>query len=89
MFCGVDNLVGASCLDSVVICVSSVAYEIREALAVAQAAHFQFVRAEGFDFSHVADEGWMDGDAAELMQYRRAISAEQISVMCDIKKKHR
>ena len=40
----------------------------KEALAVAQAGQLQFVRAEGFVFSHVADEGWMDGCAGPLLR---------------------
>eukprot|EP00117_Sycon_ciliatum_P041364 scpid94909/ scgid2471/ Uncharacterized protein F13E9.13, mitochondrial len=73
MPCGIQILAGAN----------------REALAVAKAANLQFVRAEGFVFSHVADEGWMDADAGELLRYRRSIDAENIMVFCDIKKKHR
>ncbi len=60
----------------------------REALAVAVAAGLQFVRVEGFVFGHVADEGWLDACAADLLRYRRQIGAEQIQVLADIKKKH-
>jgi len=60
----------------------------KEALAVAQSAGLQFIRAEGFVFSHVADEGWIDGCAGPLLRYRRQIGAENVSVFCDIKKKH-
>jgi len=60
----------------------------KDALAVAMASGAQFIRAEGFVFSHVADEGWMDSCAAELLRYRRAIGAEDILVFTDIKKKH-
>ncbi|KAK7505747.1 hypothetical protein BaRGS_00003018 [Batillaria attramentaria] len=48
----------------------------------------QFIRAEGFVFSHVADEGLMNACAGELMRYRRNIGAEDIMVFTDIKKKH-
>ncbi|MCF7798223.1 MAG: BtpA/SgcQ family protein [Lentisphaeria bacterium] len=58
------------------------------ALAVALAADFQFIRAEGFVFGHVADEGYMDSDAGELLRYRKMIGAEHIAVFTDIKKKH-
>ncbi len=60
----------------------------KEALAVAKAADLQFIRAEGFVFGHVADEGYMDSCASELMRYRKAIGAEKIQVFTDIKKKH-
>lgn len=58
------------------------------ALAVALAGGADFVRAEGFVFGHVADEGWMDACAGRLLRYRRAIGAERIAVFTDIKKKH-
>ena len=56
---------------------------------MAQASSADFIRAEGFVFSHVADEGWMDACAGELLRYRRAVGAENILVFTDIKKKHR
>ena len=58
------------------------------ALAVALAGGADFVRAEGFVFGHVADEGWMDACAGRLLRYRRAIGAERVAVFTDIKKKH-
>ena len=60
----------------------------REAVAVAQAAGLQFVRAEGFVFSHVADEGWLEGCAGPLLRYRANIGAGEVRVLCDVKKKH-
>jgi hypothetical protein len=60
----------------------------REALAVALAASLDWVRVEGFAFAHVADEGFIDSSAAELLRYRRQIGAEKIQVWADIKKKH-
>jgi uncharacterized protein len=60
----------------------------REALAVAQASAADFVRAEGFVFAHVADEGVIESCAGELLRYRRAIGAERVLVFADIKKKH-
>ena len=59
------------------------------ALAVAFAAGAQFIRAEGFVFSSIADEGLIaDADAGPLLRYRRQIGAEHIKVLADIKKKH-
>lgn len=61
----------------------------REAVAVAHATGFQFVRCEGFVFSHVADEGIMpDADAGPLLRYRKMIGADKIAVLADVKKKH-
>ncbi len=60
----------------------------REALAAALASGACFIRAEGFVFAHVADEGIIQSDAGELLRYRRAIGAAGIMVLADIKKKH-
>ena len=60
----------------------------QEALAVALAAGLDFIRAEGFSFAHVADEGVIQSSAAELLRYRRAIGAEHVQVWADVKKKH-
>ncbi|XP_043287186.1 uncharacterized protein F13E9.13, mitochondrial [Venturia canescens] len=59
-----------------------------QAIAIAQAADFQFIRAEGFVFGHVADEGFTDACAGELLRYRRKIGADDVLVFADIKKKH-
>lgn len=57
-------------------------------LAVAKASGLDFIRAEGFVFSHIADEGLMNSCAGSLMRYRKKINAEDILVFTDIKKKH-
>lgn len=70
--CGIQVLAGAN----------------KEALACAHAAGLDFIRAEGFVFAHVADEGLMNSDAGELLRYRKMIGAENIAIFTDIKKKH-
>jgi hypothetical protein len=60
----------------------------REALAVALACGAAVVRAEGFVYAHVADEGLMESDAGDLLRYRRGIGAEHVRVFADVKKKH-
>ena len=60
----------------------------REALAIALATSCAFVRVEGFAYAAVADEGWIEADAGALLRYRRAIGAESVAVLADIKKKH-
>jgi len=72
LICGIQILAGAN----------------KEALAAANAASLDFVRAEGFVFGHLADEGYIDSQAAELLRYRKHIGAEHIMVFTDIKKKH-
>lgn len=70
--CGIQILAGAN----------------QAALAIALTANFQFIRGEGFVFSHIADEGLMNSDAASLLRYRKSIGADHIAVFTDIKKKH-
>lgn len=70
--CGVQILAGAN----------------NEALAVAKAARLEFMRAEGFVFAHVGDEGLFESDAGALLRYRRMIDAESVLIFTDIKKKH-
>ena len=60
----------------------------KQALGAALAAGGDFIRAEGFVYSHVADEGVFNSDAAEILRYRKQIGADHISVFTDIKKKH-
>ncbi len=70
--CGIQILAGAN----------------KEALACANAAGLDFIRAEGFVFGHIADEGYIESSAGELLRYRKQIGAENISIYTDIKKKH-
>ncbi|HOT74618.1 MAG TPA: BtpA/SgcQ family protein [Candidatus Wallbacteria bacterium] len=70
--CGIQILAGAN----------------REAMAAAHAAGLDYIRAEGFVFGHMADEGMIESCAGDLLRYRKAIGAERIKVFTDIKKKH-
>jgi membrane complex biogenesis BtpA family protein len=59
-----------------------------EAMAVAHAAGLDFIRAEGYAYAHVADEGLIQASAAKLLRYRRTIGATHVQVWTDVKKKH-
>src|SRR5689334_2396750 len=59
-----------------------------EAMAVAHAAGLDFIRAEGYAYAHVADEGLIEASAAPLLRYRKLIGAERMQVWADVKKKH-
>ncbi len=72
LYCGIQILAGAN----------------KEAMAAAYSAGMDFIRAEGFVFGHVADEGYIDASSGELLRYRKQIGAENIQVFTDIKKKH-
>jgi uncharacterized protein len=60
----------------------------KEALAVAKATQCNFIRNEGFVFSHIGDEGFIDSNAGEILRYRKMIDAGNVLVFSDIKKKH-
>ncbi len=60
----------------------------RAAMAAALAGGLDFIRAEAFVFGHIADEGFMNAQAGELLRYRKYIGAEHVAVFTDIKKKH-
>lgn len=59
----------------------------REALGVALAAGASFVRVEAFAYAHVADEGWLEACAGELLRARRGLAAP-VQVWADVQKKH-
>lgn len=60
----------------------------KEALAIAKSTHCNFIRNEGFVFSHIGDEGFIDSNAGELLRYRKSIDANDVLIFSDIKKKH-
>ena len=60
----------------------------QEALAIAKASGLDFIRAEGFVFAHIADEGIIEAQAGELLRYRKQIDASEVAIFTDIKKKH-
>ena len=59
-----------------------------EAMAVAHAAGLDFIRAEGYAYAHVADEGLIQASAAKLLRFRKMIGATNVQVWADVKKKH-
>ncbi|KAH8297765.1 hypothetical protein KR054_008914 [Drosophila jambulina] len=60
----------------------------KQALAIAKASQLQFIRSEGFVFGHMADEGYTDACAGDLLRYRKLIDAEDVLIFTDLKKKH-
>jgi uncharacterized protein len=70
--CGVQVLAGANV----------------EALAVAHAAGLDFIRAEGYAFAHIADEGFIQSSAGAMLRFRKQIGADRVQVWADVKKKH-
>lgn len=72
LYCGIQILAAAN----------------KEAIAAAKASGMDFIRAEGFVYAHVADEGYIESCAGELLRYRKTIGAENVQIFTDIKKKH-
>jgi len=72
LFCGIQILAGCN----------------EAALGAAHSAGLDFVRVEGFVFGHLADEGFFESCAGELLRYRRRIGADKVLLFTDIKKKH-
>jgi len=70
--CGIQILAGAN----------------KEALAVANTCDLDFIRVENYSYAHIADEGYMQSCAGELLRYRKNINAEHVAVFTDVKKKH-
>jgi uncharacterized protein len=60
----------------------------KTAMAVAQAAKFDFIRAEAWIYGHLSDKGWIDGQAGPVKRHQHAIGAGNVSVFTDIQKKH-
>jgi membrane complex biogenesis BtpA family protein len=60
-----------------------------EALAICVATGASFLRAEGFAYAAVADEGLFDeADAGVLLRRRRHLGADDVAILADIRKKH-
>lgn len=53
-------------------------------LAVAVAGGGSFVRANQWANAYVANEGFMEGRAGQVLRYRKALSAESVSVWADV-----
>lgn len=59
------------------------------ALAIAHAAGGSFIRAEGFVFASVADEGLLaEACAGPLLRARRRLGADGVRILADLRKKH-
>jgi len=84
------TLIGATvkCKSQLPVGVQILAGANLEAMAVAHAAALDFIRAEGYAYAHVADEGLIQSSAAKLQRYRRMIGATNVQVWSDVKKKH-
>lgn len=60
----------------------------RTAVAVAAAAGLDFIRAESWSYGHLADKGWAEASAGQVVRYRKLLAVEGLLVLADAKKKH-
>ncbi|MDQ0394369.1 membrane complex biogenesis BtpA family protein [Labrys monachus] len=58
------------------------------ALAVAKAAGAAFVRVNQWANAYVANEGFIEGEAARVLRYRAAIGAKDVMIFADTHVKH-
>jgi membrane complex biogenesis BtpA family protein len=58
------------------------------ALAVAKASGANFVRVNQWVNAYVANEGFVEGEAAQALRYRAAIGAEDVAIFADAHVKH-
>jgi membrane complex biogenesis BtpA family protein len=58
------------------------------ALAVAKAAGASFIRVNQWANAYVANEGFVEGDAARALRYRAAIDAADVAIFADSHVKH-
>lgn len=59
-----------------------------QALAIAKAAGCRFVRVNQWANAYVANEGLIEGPAAEAMRYRRSLGAKEVRIFADSHVKH-
>ncbi|MCU0984808.1 MAG: BtpA/SgcQ family protein [Acetobacteraceae bacterium] len=59
-----------------------------QALAVAKASGARFIRVNQFANAYVANEGFMEGRAGEVMRYRARLHARDVHVFADVHVKH-
>jgi membrane complex biogenesis BtpA family protein len=74
----VDVPVGVNCLANAVV----------QSIAVAKAAGGRFVRANQWTNAYVANEGIIEGAAAEALRFRSRIHGEDIRILADVHVKH-
>ena len=58
------------------------------ALAVAKATGGKFVRANQWVNAYVSNEGFMEGESARVLRYRKSIDASNIAIFADVHVKH-
>ena len=58
------------------------------ALAIGKVVNARFIRINQFANAYVANEGFIEGRAGEILRYRKNIGAEEIAIFADVHVKH-
>lgn len=73
---------------SVPIGVIVVAHAVQQSIAIAQAIGGTFIRANQWVNAYIANEGYIEGAAAEALRFRAAIGAHDVRIFADVHVKH-
>ncbi|MEX1165128.1 MAG: BtpA/SgcQ family protein [Nitriliruptor sp.] len=65
-----------------------VAHAVQQSIAIAQAIGGTFVRANQWVNAYIANEGYIEGAAAEALRFRAAIGAGDVRILADVHVKH-
>ena len=64
--------------------ITCVANGVTQGLAIAKAVEAQWVRANQWVNAYIANEGFLNGDAARALRYRSAIGAQNVRILADV-----
>ena len=64
--------------------ITCVANGVMQGLAIAKAVDAQWVRANQWVNAYIANEGFLNGDAARALRYRNAIGAQSVKILADV-----
>lgn len=65
-----------------------VAHAVQQSIAIAKAIGGSFVRANQWVNAYIANEGYIEGAAAEALRFRAAIGATEVKILADVHVKH-
>ena len=74
--------------NNIVIGINCLANAAKPALAIGKAVDAKFVRINQFVNAYVANEGFVEGKAGEVLRYRHQIGADGIAIFADVHVKH-
>lgn len=65
-----------------------VAHAVQQSIAVAKAIGGSFIRANQWVNAYIANEGYIEGAAAEALRFRATIGANDVKILADVHVKH-